>query len=83
MTATWNKEVVSMVVFLHFVKVVKAHVHTLLSPGGTLPFDDSIPSRSELRTRGFFKSLEKADGERACMETCQCNPVPMKSFTVD
>ena len=25
----------------------------------TLPFDDSIPSRSELRTRGFFKSLEK------------------------
>ena len=33
---------------------------TLLSLGGTLPFDDSIPSRSELRTRGFFKSLEKA-----------------------
>ena len=27
---------------------------------GTLPFDDSIPSRSELRTRGFFKTLEKA-----------------------
>lgn len=25
----------------------------------TLPFDDSIPSRSELRTRGFFKTLEK------------------------
>ena len=28
---------------------------------GTLPFDDSIPSRSELRTRGFFKTLEKAE----------------------
>ena len=27
---------------------------------GTLPFDDSIPSRSELRSRGFFKTLEKA-----------------------
>lgn len=25
----------------------------------TLPFDDSIPSRSELRSRGFFKTLEK------------------------
>ena len=29
---------------------------------GTLPFDDSIPSRSELRSRGFFKTLEKAAG---------------------